>query len=150
MQRAVRKAEEEPHKLLPLHETPTGKNNPSIRVNKPFSYQEIQRNKEDLGDCLEYPEKYIRTVKGFTLLYDFTWQNVIYILGQTLTPDSKTRVLEKVIVYEDEWLGYESTGKREEEIVPLLLVRLVKAMVFPVVMYGCECWTVKKAERQKN
>ena len=25
-------------------------------------------------------------------------------------------------------------------------VRLVKAMVFPVVMYGCECWTVKKAE----
>ena len=27
-------------------------------------------------------------------------------------------------------------------------VRLVKAMVFPVVMYGCESWTVKKAERQ--
>ena len=26
-------------------------------------------------------------------------------------------------------------------------VRLVKAMVFPVVMYGCESWTVKKAER---
>jgi len=25
-------------------------------------------------------------------------------------------------------------------------VRLVKAMVFPVVMYGCECWTIKKAE----
>ena len=28
-------------------------------------------------------------------------------------------------------------------------VHLVKAMVFPVVMYGCESWTVKKAERQK-
>ena len=28
--------------------------------------------------------------------------------------------------------------------------RLVKAMVFPVVMYGCESWTVKKAERQRN
>ena len=28
-------------------------------------------------------------------------------------------------------------------------VRLVKAMVFPVVMYGCECWTVKKAERRR-
>ena len=26
-------------------------------------------------------------------------------------------------------------------------IRLVKAMVFPVVMYGCESWTVKKAER---
>ena len=29
-------------------------------------------------------------------------------------------------------------------------VRLVKAMVFPVVMYGCENWTVKKAECQRN
>ena len=28
-------------------------------------------------------------------------------------------------------------------------VHLVKAMVFPVVMYGCESWTVKKAERQE-
>ena len=28
-------------------------------------------------------------------------------------------------------------------------VRLVKAMVFPVVMYGCESWTVKKAERPR-
>ena len=28
-------------------------------------------------------------------------------------------------------------------------VRLVKAMVFPVVMYGCESWTTKKAERRR-
>ena len=28
-------------------------------------------------------------------------------------------------------------------------VRLVKAMIFPVVMYGCESWTVKKAESQR-
>ena len=28
-------------------------------------------------------------------------------------------------------------------------VHLVKAMVFPMVMYGCESWTVKKAERQE-
>ena len=28
-------------------------------------------------------------------------------------------------------------------------VRLVKAMVFPVVMYGCESWTVKKAEHRR-
>ena len=29
-------------------------------------------------------------------------------------------------------------------------VRLVKVMVFPVVMYGCEIWTVKKAEHQRT
>ena len=28
-------------------------------------------------------------------------------------------------------------------------IHLVKAMIFPVVMYGCESWTVKKAERQR-
>ena len=28
-------------------------------------------------------------------------------------------------------------------------IRLVKAIIFPVVMYGCESWTIKKAERQK-
>ena len=48
--RAARETEEQPHKLLPLYETPTGRNNQSVRVNKPFSYQEIQRIKEDLGD----------------------------------------------------------------------------------------------------
>ena len=34
-------------------------------------------------------------------------------------------------------------------IILLTKVHLVKAMVFPVVMYGCENWTIKKAERQK-
>ena len=34
--------------------------------------------------------------------------------------------------------------------IPLLLrVHIVKALVFPVVMYGCECWTIKKAECQR-
>ena len=33
------------------------------------------------------------------------------------------------------------------DITLLTKVRLVKAMVFPVAMYGCESWTVKKAER---
>ena len=39
-----------------------------------------------------------------------------YILGKTLTPDSKARVLEKAIAYGDEWFGNESVGKREDEI----------------------------------
>ena len=33
------------------------------------------------------------------------------------------------------------------DITLLTKVQLVKAMVFPVVMYGCESWTIKKAER---
>ena len=36
------------------------------------------------------------------------------------------------------------------DITLLTKVHLVKAMVFPVVMYGCESWTVKKAERRRT
>ena len=36
---------------------------------------------------------------------------------------------------------------KSRDITLLTKVRLVKAMVFPVVMYGCEIWTVKKTER---
>ena len=40
----------------------------------------------------------------------------------------------------------DSIFKSRDTTLPTM-VRLVKAMVFPVVMYGCESWTVKKAER---
>ena len=38
---------------------------------------------------------------------------------------------------------------KSRDITLLTKVRLVKAMVFPVVMYGCESWTVKNAEHQR-
>ena len=38
---------------------------------------------------------------------------------------------------------------KSRDITLPIKVRLVKAMVFPVVMYGCESWTVKKAEHQR-
>ena len=39
---------------------------------------------------------------------------------------------------------------KSRDISLLTKVHLVKAMVFPVVMYGCENWTIKKAEHQKT
>ena len=49
-------------------------------------------------------------------------------------------------------LGRKAMTNLESELksIDLILptkVHLVKAMFFPVVMYGCECWTIKKAER---
>ena len=38
---------------------------------------------------------------------------------------------------------------KSRDVTLLTKVRLVKAMVFPVVMYGCESWTVKKAEHRR-
>ena len=42
----------------------------------------------------------------------------------------------------------DSVLKNRDIILPIK-VPLVKAMVFPVAMYGCESWTIKKAERQR-
>ena len=54
--RVVREIEEQPHKLLPLQEAPTGKNNPSIKISKPFSYPEVQLIKKELIGYLKDPE----------------------------------------------------------------------------------------------
>ena len=71
-------------------------------------------------------------------------------LGSKITADgdcsheSKRRLLlgRKVMT------NLDSTLKSRDITLPTK-VRLVKAMAFPVVMYGCESWTVKKAERQR-
>ena len=39
---------------------------------------------------------------------------------------------------------------KSRDITLLTKVHLVKAMVFPVVMYGCESWPIKKAEHQRT
>ena len=38
---------------------------------------------------------------------------------------------------------------KSKDIILLTKVHIVKAMVFPVVMYGCENWTIKKSEQQR-
>ena len=38
---------------------------------------------------------------------------------------------------------------KSTDITLLINVQIVKAMVFPVVMYGCESWTIKKVEHQR-
>ena len=71
----------------------------------------------------------------------------LIFLGSKITADGdcsheiKTRlVLEKKVM-----TNLDSIFK-SRDITLLTKVHLVKAMVFPVVMYGCESWTIKKAE----
>ena len=48
------------------------------------------------------------------------------------------------------WLSHLDSILKSRDITLPTKVRLVKAMVFPVVMHGCESWTIKKAEHLKN
>ena len=63
------------------------------------------------------------------------------VILRDLRSDSKT--LEKKVMTNLDSI-FES-----RDITLLTNVRLVKAIVFPVVMYGCESWTMKKAEHQR-
>lgn len=72
--------------------------------------------KRDLGDYLEDKKKYTKTFTGLILLYELTWRDVIHVLGQMLTPDSKTRVWGEATTFGDEWLERETRREREHGI----------------------------------
>ena len=72
-------------------------------------------------------------------------------LGSKITTDADCshEIKRCLLLGKKSMTNLDSTLKSRE--IPLLTeVRLVKAMVFPVVMYGCESWTIKKAEHQRT
>ena len=77
------------------------------------------------------------------------WKLTDFIfLGSKITADGdySHEVKRRLLLGRKSMTNFDSILKSRD--IPLLTkVCLVKAMVFPVVMYGCESWTVKKAER---
>ena len=75
----------------------------------------------------------------------------IFILGDpkiTADGDCSHEIKRPLLLGRKVMTNLDSMLKSRDITLPTKL-RLVKAMVFPVVMYGCESWTVKKAERQR-
>ena len=70
------------------------------------------------------------------------------VLGSEITADgdSNHEIKRRLLLGRKVMSNLDSIFKSRDIILPTN-VHLVKAMVFPVVMYGCESWTVKKAER---
>ena len=70
-------------------------------------------------------------------------------LGSKIPADGDySHEIKDICSLEELWQTLENVLK-SRDITLSTKVHLVKAMVFPVVMYGCESWTVKKAERQR-
>ena len=71
----------------------------------------------------------------------------LYILGFKITADGDCshEIKRHLLLGRKVMTNLDSILKSRDIILPTK-VHLVKAMVFPVVMYGCESWTVKKAE----
>jgi len=68
-------------------------------------------------------------------------------LGSKITADGNCRheIKRRLLLGRKVMTNLDSILKRRD-IILSAKVRLVKAVVFPVVMYGCESWTIKKAE----
>ena len=74
-----------------------------------------------------------------------------FILGGskiTADGDCSHKIKRRLLLRRKVMTNLDSILKSRDITLPTK-VRLVKAMVFPVVMYGCESWTVKKAEPQR-
>ena len=70
-------------------------------------------------------------------------------LGSKITVDSDcNREIKRLLLLGKKVMTNLNSILKSRDITLSTKVRLVKAVVFPVVMYGCESWTVKKAERQ--
>ena len=73
----------------------------------------------------------------------------LYLLGLQITADGDCRyeIKRRLLLGRKVMTNLDSIFKSRDITLPTK-VRLVKAMVFPVLMYGCESWTVKKAQHQ--
>ena len=73
----------------------------------------------------------------------------LYFLGSRITADGDCshEIKRRLLLGRKAMTNLDSILKSRDVTLPTK-VRLVKAMVFPVVVYGCESWTIKKAELQ--
>ena len=76
------------------------------------------------------------------------WCQSLFFFGFKITADGDCshEIKRRLLLGRKVMTNLDSIFKSRDVTLPTK-VRLVKAMVFPVVMYGCESWTVKKAER---
>ena len=75
-----------------------------------------------------------------------TVANFIF-LASKITADGDCRhEIKRLLLLERKAMRNPDSVLKSRDITLLTKVRIVKALVFPVVMYGCESWTIKKAE----
>ena len=78
-----------------------------------------------------------------------TMSDLIFLVSKiTAGGNCSHEIKRRLLLGRKVMINLDSILKRRD-ITLLTKVCLVKAMVFPVVMYGCENWTIKKAERQR-
>ena len=77
------------------------------------------------------------------------WQTLFFGAPKSLQMDCSHEIKSRLLLGKKVMTNLDSVLKSRDITLPTK-VHIVKAMVFPVVMYGCESWTIKKAESQRT
>ena len=129
---------------------------PQLRVNMPklrpsMPQMKVKETSEKVGLKLNIQKTKIM-VSGLITSWQIDEETVadFIFLGSKITADGDCshEIKRHLLLGRKVMTNLDSTLKSRDITLPTK-VRLVKAMGFPVVMYGCESWTVKKAERQR-
>ena len=71
-------------------------------------------------------------------------------LGSKITVDSDcSHEIKRLLLFGRKAMTNTDSALKSRDVTLLTKVHLVKAMIFPVVMYGCKSWTIKKTEHQR-
>ena len=71
-------------------------------------------------------------------------------LSSKITTDGDCNEMKRCLLLERRAMTNLDSILKSRDITLLTKVCLVKAIIFPVVMYGCECWTMKNAEHRRT
>ena len=74
----------------------------------------------------------------------------IFLCSQITADGDCSHEIKRCLLLERKAMTNLDSILKSRDITLLIKVRLVKAMAFPVVTYGCESWAIKKAERQRT
>ena len=77
------------------------------------------------------------------------FSNSIFLDTKIIADDDCSHEIKRCLLLGGKAMTNRDSILKSRRIILLTKVRLVKAMVFPVVIYGCESWTIKKAECQR-
>ena len=110
----------------------------------------LKENSEKGGLKLSIPKMKVMASGSIT-----SWQtdaengnsDRLYFLGSKITVDGDcSHEIKRCLLLGRKVMTNLGSILKNRDITLLTKVRIVKAMVFPIVMYGCESWTMKKAE----
>ena len=114
-------------------------------------FMKVKEESEKAGLKLNIQKTKIKTSGSIT-----SWQidgeimdivtDFIFLGSKIIADDKRSHEIKRLLLFGRKAMTNPDSILKSRDVIVLTKVHLVKATVFPVVMYGCESWSIKKAE----